>query len=175
MFFCVQVVWTFGGTKKGLKKKKALPFRHCIVMLRASSALNKVMETPGKRGPRLGQITRKPAKRDLLSCQENITETDFLVGFGFSVFEAQLKLGREKGKTRSDLVVDVFLCLEGQNGPCRDSLKFRLISAYECNAHSRGDFPPSVKFSALPNLDVFKDAVSLSYSLHLYPSGLLCS
>lgn len=47
-------------------------------MLRAASPLNKVMETPGKRGPRLGQITRKPAKRAL---QENITETDFLVAF----------------------------------------------------------------------------------------------
>ena len=43
------------------------------------------------------------------------------------------------------------------------------------NVMPTGDFPPSVKFSALLNLDVFKDAVSLSYSLHLYPSGLLCS
>ena len=69
----------------------------------------------------------------------------------------------------------MFLCLEGQNGPCRDPLKFRLISAYEWNAQSRGDFPPSVKFSARPNVEVFKDEVSLSYSLHLCPSGLLCS
>lgn len=68
--------------KKELKEKKEqLPLRHCIVTLRASSPLNKVMETPGKRGLRLGQITRKPAKRGLLSSQENTTETDFLFGF----------------------------------------------------------------------------------------------
>lgn len=102
MFFCVQVVWTFWGTKKGLKEKKALPFRYCIVMLRASSALNKVMETPGKRGPRLGQITRKPAKRDLLSCQENITETDFLAGFWLFCFwgPAETREGKRQNKVR---------------------------------------------------------------------------
>lgn len=50
------------------------------MMLRVSSPLNKVMETPGKRGPRLGQIIRKPAKRVFLGSQENTAETDFLVG-----------------------------------------------------------------------------------------------
>lgn len=68
-------------------------------MLRASSALNKVMETPGKR-PQAWTNHQKASP-----CQErspkplkNITETDFLASFGFSVFEAQLKLGRKKAK-----------------------------------------------------------------------------
>lgn len=80
------------------QEKEQLPLRLCIVMLRASFLLNKVMETPGKRGLRLGQITRKPAKRALLSSQENITETDFLVGFWPFCFWGPTET-RKKSKT----------------------------------------------------------------------------
>jgi hypothetical protein len=87
--------------KKGLKDsrpRESLPLWHCVLMLRVSSPSNKVMETPGKRGPRLGQITRKPAKRGLLGSQENTTETDFVLDLGLCAVEAQLEKGREKAK-----------------------------------------------------------------------------
>lgn len=63
-----------------------------------SFSSNKVMETPGKRGPRLGQIDRESAK--LLGSQDNTTETDFMLEFSLRVLEAWLKRGGEKGKTR---------------------------------------------------------------------------
>lgn len=56
-----------------------------------SFSSNKVMETPGKRGPRLGQIVRESAKRSLLGSQDNTTETDFMLDFSLCVLEARLK------------------------------------------------------------------------------------
>lgn len=96
----------FGGQRRKerteRKEREQLPLRHCMVMLRASSPLNKVMETPRKRGPRLGQSTRKPAKRGLLSSQENITETDFLVGSWPFCFRglAETRKGKRQNKVR---------------------------------------------------------------------------
>lgn len=56
-----------------------------------SFSSNKVMETPGERGPRLGQIDRESAKRSLLGSQDNTTETDFMLDFSLCVLEARLK------------------------------------------------------------------------------------
>lgn len=134
-------------------------------MLRASSSLNKVVETPGKRGPRLGQITRRPAKRGHLGSQENITETDFLVGFWPFCFWGPDETGRKKSKTRSDAVVDVLLWLEGQSNLFRDLLSLAHISLEKQCPHSDNS-PPSEEFSQFCQIWMYLRFWSHCLNLH---------